>query len=109
MPRVVGPHGAAHGDQRRQESQVYAVAARVRAVVLGRIKAIESRLYSYSVLNNAATNQLLTYAEIEGKVRWAGIAKEAVCRECWGHIPMLVEMNADKSPKSTPLGHIFEL
>jgi L-rhamnose mutarotase len=66
-------------------------------------------VHNYSIALHPETGQLFAYAEIEDESRWNAIAQTPACRRWWDYMAGLMEVNADRSPRSVGLQEMFHL
>ena len=66
-------------------------------------------VHNYSIFLDEETSFLFGYAEVESEEKWNAIGDTEVCKKWWKHMAGLMETNADYSPVSTDLKHIFHL
>ena len=66
-------------------------------------------VHNYSIFLDEGDGSLFGYVEVESEERWNAIAATPECRRWWTHMRDLMPVNADDSPRSTPLREVFHL
>lgn len=69
----------------------------------------EHGAHQYSIFLDPETSELFGYLEIEDEERWSGTAATVINQKWWHYMADIMETNADNSPVSKELSHVFEL
>jgi L-rhamnose mutarotase len=66
-------------------------------------------VHNYSIALHPETSKLFAYAEVEDEERWNSIAGTPVCRRWWDYMSDIMEVNADRSPRTVELREVFHM
>ena len=93
-------HPGSHAEYERRHSPIWQELADVLR---------EHGAHRYSIFLDETDGSLFGYVEVEDEARWSAIASTPACLRWWTWMRDVMPVNADDSPRSTPLREVFHL